>query len=624
MKKYILFLFIFVFFVNNSFSQKKGFKATGTNYDLVYYRLELDVDPAVRYVDGAVTIYFKTIENSVTQVQFDLEDALTVDNIEFHSSNLSFTHNSSQIIATLPSALANNHLDSLTINYHGTPPSGGGFGAFIIDTHGNGNTPVMWTLSEPYGAKEWFPCKQTLTDKADSVDVVITNPDTYKAASNGLLVSETTSAGKRTSYWKHRRAIATYLIAFAVTNYSIYSDYVPLDAGGQVEVLNYVYPEDLSYAQTSTPKTIDIMQLYNNLFIPYPYKEEKYGHAQFGWGGGMEHQTMSFMVNFNFSLIAHELAHQWFGDYITCSSWKNIWINEGFATYAEGLCVENGLTSENWNSWKKSKISSVTSSSGGSVYVDDTTSVNRIFSSRLSYSKGAMVLHMVRKQIGDDNFFNGIKNYLADINLINKFASTENFKEHLEATSGKDLDDFFNDWIYGQGYPIYKITWWQDEDNKGTLTIEQNQSHSSVDFFELKVPIKFNGDGVSKLIHFDNTYDKQEFTYELDFKVNSVAFDPESDLISKNSQVLAIDSFNNREFMLYPLPSHDTITLRFKNSETFSDVAIYNMNGKKVKSFGKTEYKKQFQYDIGSIEKGIYFIKLKGKNKNYKKKFLKI
>ena len=623
-KKVLFFSLLTFLIINYAFSQKKGFKSTGTNYDLVYYRLELDVDPAVRYITGDVTIYFKTIESSVNQVVFDLNNDLTIDNIEFHGSNLTYTHNSDIITATLPSTLSSNHLDSLTINYHGTPPTGGGFGAFIIDTHGSSNTPAMWTLSEPYGAKEWFPCKQTLSDKADSVDIVITHPEAYKAASNGLLISETTAAGKTTAYWKHKRSIATYLIAFAVTNYSIYSDYVPLDGGNNIEVLNYVYPEDLSYAQSSTPKTIKIMQLYNNLFIDYPYKDEKYGHAQFGWGGGMEHQTMSFMNNFGFSLIAHELAHQWFGDYITCSSWKNIWINEGFATYCEGLCVENGLTSDNWESWKQNKVSYITGQTGGSVYVDDTTSVERIFNGRLSYAKGAMVLHMLRKQIGDDNFFNSLKNYLSDNQLINSFASTENLKAHFEAISGENLDEYFNDWIYGEGYPVYKINWWQDEDYKGFINIEQTQSHNSVDFFDLKVPIQFIGNSKDTILFFNNTYSGQEFTFELDFEVNTINFDPKTYLISKNAQILTIDSFKNFDLLLFPLPAHDSINIRFKNSKTFSNVSIYNLNGKKIKSFGKTESKKQFQYDISSLEKGLYFIKLKSKEKNYKKKFLKI
>ncbi|NJO89138.1 MAG: M1 family metallopeptidase [Chloroflexia bacterium] len=316
-------------------------------------------------------------------------------------------------------------------------------------------------------------------DKADSIDLVIIHPTTYKAAGNGKLISENVINGKMHTHWKHRHPITAYLVAFAVTNYSTYSDYVPMDDGDPIEILNYVYPEDLSYAKVNTPATIEIMQLYNRLFITYPYRDEKYGHAQFGWGGGMEHQTMSFMVNFGFGLIAHELAHQWFGDYITCNSWKNIWLNEGFATYCESLTHEFGLSGENWANWKRNEINYITEEPGGSLFVNDTTSENAIFSGRLSYAKGGMVLHMLRGEVGDTAFFRGIRNYLQDEKLANAFASTENLQAHMEGESGKDLDYFFKDWVYGQGYPSYSFYWGQDENGIGTIKITQTQSHSS-------------------------------------------------------------------------------------------------------------------------------------------------
>ena len=196
-------------------------------------------------------------------------------------------------------------------------------------------------------------------DKIDSMDVFITTPLDQLAAGNGKLMSITEIDGKLVHHWRHRHPIVSYLVALAVTNYEAYSDFVYLTNGDSIEILNYVYPENLDQIKDATKSSIDIMTLFNDLVGTYPYADEKYGHAQFGWGGGMEHQTMSFMGSFSFNLQAHEMAHQWFGDKVTCGSWTEIWLNEGFATYLTGLTYENFSTDEYWPLWKSSTRNSI-------------------------------------------------------------------------------------------------------------------------------------------------------------------------------------------------------------------------------------------------------------------------
>lgn len=596
-------------------------KSTGSNYDLIYHSLQFEVDPAVYYIKGKVTTYFEMKETGAS-VSFDLADELTVDSVLYHSQKITFSHSGDALTANFPGTISVGQPDSVTIFYQGEPPSSGGFGAFEQDNH-NG-APIIWTLSEPYGSKDWWPCKHELYDKADSMDMIIVHPTDYKAAGNGKLISENLVDGKIHTHWKHRHPITAYLVAFAVTNYETYSDYVPMDEGDPIEVLNYVYPEDLAYAQANTPATIEIMQLFNELFITYPYRDEKYGHAQFGWGGGMEHQTMSFMGSFGFDLIAHELAHQWFGDYITCNSWKNIWLNEGFATYCESLTHEHGLSGKNWANWKKEEISYITSQPGGSLFVNDTTSINAIFNGRLSYAKGGMVLHLLRWEVGDTAFFKGVRNYLQDEKLANAFASTENLQEHMEAASGKDLNYFFLDWVYGQGYPIYTFSWGQHEDNNGFLKIEQSQSHNSVDFFELNVPIKFSGEGKDTILVFRNTENNQEYTWQLDFKVDKIYFDPDIWIITKGHNILSIKLPGESEkIILSPNPVVNSLTINTHDSIRFKSVFIHNMSGQKVLDFGQTVYDNRFEFDLSSLKKGFYFIVLESESDKIIKKIVK-
>jgi len=615
-----LFLLSFILFLSIGIeAQNKA--SVGSNYDLKYHYLQFEVDPAVQYINGLVTSYFKATTDNVSQITFDLVDVLSVDSVIYHGQKISSTHADDILSINLPVAIGINTIDSVSVFYQGVPPTGSGFGAFITSSH-NG-TPIMWTLSEPYGAKEWWPCKQVLTDKSDSIDIVIIHPEGYKAAANGVLVSETLKDGKIHTHWKHRHPITAYLIAFAVTNYATYSDYVPW-GNNSIQVLNYVFPESLDYAKASTPATIPIMQLYNQLFITYPYSDEKYGHAQFGWGGGMEHQTMSFMVNFGFDLIAHELAHQWFGDYITCSSWKNIWLNEGFATYCESLTHEHGLSGTNWTSWKKDEISYITQQPGGSLYVADTTSVNNIFNGRLSYAKGGMVLHMLRGEIGDTAFFRGIRSYLNDPKLANAFASTENFQAHMEAESGKDLNYFFQDWVYGQGYPMYTVLWSQGEDNIGYVRISQTTSHSSVSFFELNVPIKFYGEGRDTILIFKNTQNNQEFPWQLDFKVSSIYLDPNADIITKSPVVQSIIQPSSQEkIKLSPNPVKNELFVDMYENTEFKSVVIKNLSGQNVRDLGSTEYKKHFSFDLHNLPGGLYFIILQNDSNHFVKKIIK-
>jgi len=580
------------------------------NYDLKYHRFELNLDPSVAFVSGDVTTYFEAKEN-MSDITFDLSNNMIVSQVEQRGTILSFTQNSDdELVVTLPVIQNMGVLDSLTISYSGNPINSG-LGSFVQETH-NGD-PTIWTLSEPYGAKAWWPCKQDLIDKIDSIDVYITTPqfnptdEEYIAVSNGLEQSQVVNGNEKTTHFKHRYAIPAYLIAISVTNYEVYSHEVS-NNGSPFDIINYVYPESLANAQASTPVTVDIMDLFIDLFEAYPYEDEKYGHAEFGFGGGMEHTTVSFMGGYGRNLIAHELAHQWFGNKITCGSWKDIWLNEGFATYLSGLVYENLDGNATFRSWKQQQINSITSQSGGAVYLSDidTTSINRIFSSRLSYNKGSMVLHMLRKKLGDTNFFQSLQDYLSAPEHAYGYAKTEDFITIVETSTGEDLTEFFSDWLYNQGYPSYTVNWNQSSASEVEIELLQTQSHPSVSFFEAPVPIRLIGTlGEELNLVLDHTSNTQQFTESVGFEIQEVIFNPEFDIISANNQVvLNVDAFETEsELKIFPNPSSVSLHIQKPEALNVDSIRIYNSLGQLVLRSEWTE-----KIDVSSFSEGLFFV----------------
>ena len=523
---------------HSGFFQGKRFVNQNTeSYDLKYHRLEFTVDPAVRFISGAITSYFIPKSNDFDNIQFDLHVNMQVDSVLFHGTSLTWSHHSGQILEIpLNDTIGVGVLDSITVYYQGNPPNTG-FGSYATQKVCGGSYDAMWTLSEPYGAKDWWPCKQSLSDKIDSVDIIITTPAEFTAVTNGLLLSSLHQGSDSVFHYRHTYPIPAYLIAIAVSEYEVYSDSIAVYGGGQLFMQNHLYPCQSATATSINSSTEDIMLLFTELFGPYPYPDEKYGHTQFGWGGGMEHTTNSFMGGFSHFLIAHELAHQWFGDQITCGSWQDIWLNEGFATYLEGMNYEHGIGPNSWPNWLNGKMNHVFSSTSGSVWVNDTTSVSRIFNSRLSYSKGALLLHMLRWTVGDSVFFSALNNYLLDPDLTYGYARTIDLQNHLESESGQDLDEFFDDWFYGQGWPTYGVRWYQDQCEWVRIRLNQSQSHGSVDFFEMAIPVQFNGSSQDSTVVFNHLYSGQRFDVQLPFTVTSVVFDPEIWILGKDTVI---------------------------------------------------------------------------------------
>jgi len=609
---------------------KSAFKKTNLrinpntyNYDVTYHKLEFTVDPAVYYISGKVTTTYTALSNMTTLV-FDLaritdeedsnyDNQIVVSAVRKNNVDLSFTRNDTELIITLPTTQLAGTSATVEIVYAGAP-AGSGFGSFTQDDH-NG-TPVIWTLSEPFGARDWWPSKQDLNDKVNSIDVYITSPNAYVSVANGLQQSKTNNGnGTSTTHFHHGYPIPAYLIAFAVTNYQIYNQQGGLGTAESpyFPIVNYMYPETASANIASLAPTPAIINFYESAFVPYPFRNEKYGHAQFAWGGGMEHTTVSFMTANNSgaysrSLIAHEMAHQWFGDKVTCGSWRDIWLNEGFATYLASMVIEHFDGDAAFIADKTSMISNITSNPAGSIYMTETQAldVNRIFSSRLSYNKGAMVINMLRFKLGDTAFFQGLKNYLNDPLLAYSYALTPDLQRHLEATSGVNLTEFFNDWVYNQGYPVYTITAQNVISGQARITVNQTQSHNSVSYFEMPVPVRLTGSsGQQQDYVLENTTNGQQFLVNVPFTVTGVTFNPKKDIITRNgTATLATSGFDALSGVaLYPNPATSKLTLNVPADVQVNKTVFYNALGQKTK-----ESLSETAWDVSDLANGVYLI----------------
>ncbi|MDZ4757723.1 MAG: M1 family aminopeptidase [Bacteroidota bacterium] len=588
------------------------------NYHVHHYNLNLLLNPDTQYVQGSNAVSLKVLSNA-SSLEIDLSSKLIVDSLFSSKGKEKYIHLADVIYINLASSLPKGSSETITIYYHGRP-SGTGFGSFGIGKNKTGK--MLWTLSQPYGASDWWPCKNTLNDKADSLDVSVTTGKTYNVASNGLLVDSSTQDTFITRHWRHRYTIAAYLVAVAVGQYDIYSNWAHLK-NDSVEILNYVFPESLQSAITNTKDVVSFIELFSKLFIDYPFKKEKYGHAEFGWGGGMEHQTMSFMGKFNWDLEAHELAHQWFGDWVTCGSWQDIWLNEAFATYLNGLTYEFLKTQQDFTNWKAQVSDGVMLLPDGSVLCKDTSNAYKIFDSRLVYSKGAMVLHMLRQTLGDSLFFLACRNHLN--NRGGNYAVTTNFIDECEKTTGKKLDTFFSEWYYGEGFPIFNILWERLPSGELSIDIEQNPSSSTVSFFHIPVELQCKN-GVQfydfKLYPQQN---KEHFTLKPPFDADTIIYNPYYNWLGSATLKNTTNLTGKGEvLLLFPNPAKDKLQIKLLYPNTIKSIYITDNHGKLVMDWSTTGNPSNFyEADISTFSSGEYIITAVNQNgQRFSEKFV--
>jgi aminopeptidase N len=576
----------------------------GSDIDALYYRLGLTLHVSTASLTGQVTVRARVVADSTHAMLLDLSGSMVLDSVRTGDQRLNVTRYLQSFEVQLPRFFHSGEIITVEVFYHGWPVASG-FGSFAFTTVSG--QPWVWSLSQPYGARDWWPCRDHPLDKADSVDIAVTCPSGLRVGSNGKLVSVTNNGdGTSTHTWSERYPIATYLVSIAVSNYAAFSNWYVYSPTDSMEVLNYVLPEHLARAQQQLPKTVEMLGSFSTLFGPYPFLKEKYGHSEFGRGGAMEHQTMTSTTTFEEDVVSHELAHQWFGDLITCATWQDLWLNEGFATYSESLWREARygkaeywqLITERMNSAKNAR---------GTLFKTDTSSVADLFAVTGVYAKGASVLHMLRHVVGDSTFFRILKAYVADERFRYGSATTAGFRSVCESTAGRDLGWFFSEWVYGESYPRYTLRWAAAEAHDSirvTASISQTELTSLPSVFQMPVDLRFSANGLDTTIVVFNSRAEETFEFVLPFIPNQAEIDPDGwilrDVLPANPLLPEMAQLDRN----YPNPFNagTTITMRLPG-RTYAAIRIYDILGRRIATLS-----------AGVEEPGTHTVRWEGKD----------
>jgi aminopeptidase N len=598
------------------------------DYDVTFYFLDLEVEENSTDIAGTVTIRAHSLVNGLEVFAFELIPEMVIESVTVDGASRLFDREGDLVTVSLPAPVPQGGLVSVSVTYAGTPPSGGFFSGVTTGYDSQYDKNVTWTLSEPYAAKDWFPVKMDLYDKADSVWVFLTTSNENIAGSQGLLKAVTAMPGNKLRYeWKSYYPIAYYLISFAVADYQEYNIWAyPQGTADSVFIQNFIYdhPLCLPNNQEGIDNTVAFMELFSDLFGLYPFIDEKYGHCLTELGGGMEHQTMTTIGGFGFGLVAHELGHMWFGDKVTCATWSDIWINEGFATYSDYL-AHSFLTTPYYDSlWLKIRHDQVKAQPGGSVYVpeDELGNVWRIFDGRLSYSKGALLLHMIRFELQDDElFFEVLQTYMEEYG--DSVATGDDFREWLELISGRDFTDFFNQWYYGEGYPLFDITWHEDTENL-YITSTQTTSTPVTTLFKMLVPfyVEFTDGSDTTLLLFQDA-NVNSWTVATGREVERITVDPDQWILHKvNSLVVLVEETDDPlHFTLGPNPADDYVKVFVTNpSAKVFELNISDMTGRSV--LKKSLQGETVTVALSTIPAGVYVASLSNGSGKYIRKFV--
>ena len=593
-------------------------------YDIKFVHLNLNCERTNKFISGNVKTVATVTLASLDTFMTILHQNHSVDSVRFNGALLPSVRKDSAVKVNIPSPLIVGSTFTVIVYYKGTAPTGGSAigSGYSFGTSTSWGNQASWSLSEAVAAYHWWPCKQILTDKIDSSWVFVTTDSTNKVGSNGKLQNVVIVGNKKRYEWKSRTPINYYLISVATAKYKEYNLYAKPQylLNDSILIQNYIYDNAINNTLFNTQKTQlnkmpQVMNFLCNIYGMYPFYKEKYGHCMAPFGGGMEHQTMTSLGFFDYYIDAHELGHQWWGDNVTCKSWGDIWINEGFASYTEHL-VAQYLDPTNFLTNLNSAHNNVMSAAGGKVYVtaQDTMNSNIIFDSRLTYDKGGAIVRTLQFLTNNDSvWFNTLRGF--QNTYKNSTASATDFKNYYQTQTGINAAQFFNQWFFGQGYPSFKVAY-SSSANICAITSTQTTSFpASVPLFITPMEYKISRTGFAdttvRVMHSNAV---ENYTFNLTGNVTNVVVDPNNWVINKviSTTNLSIGIRENEFTSLKMGPNPTKGVFVISNDQNLEgSIKLFDIAGKNL-LIKKLE--KETSLDLTNYSNGIYILKLIDEN----------
>lgn len=509
------------------FSTADLFEENKREIDIINYNIDIELFPSKEKIIATTKVKGVIKSKNKKQIELDFYDNFNIQSVQLNGNAADYYFKENQLV------IENKEIKSdtfeVSVSYEGTPRNLG-FGSFAF-TEWNDNIMVS-TLNEPVFASTWFPCNDTPSDKA-LLNISITADSEMVSVSNGKLIS-VEKEGEKTKYnWVTVYPIATYLISIYSAPYQSFNQQYISSLSDTMNINYYVLPDKLEDAEFAFDDHPSYLKVLSDLYGEYPFIKEKYGAAQITWSqGAMESQTITGIgtnfiskAKFFSSMMLHEVAHSWWGNSVTPKSWKDIWLNEGFATYSEALY------------WEKTKGKSALISTMESFRVENDLETlyapNMNIFSKMIYNKGAWVLHMLRREFGDTLFLKTLRNYYQEFKYGN--ADTYDFKKVCEKTSGKDLKKFFDQWVFaGKGKIEIDYKWdiKNSENNKKELSISLAQTQDGYKYYNFPIDILIKENNGNEFIstHYITTKDTV-VSVDIPDDFSSFEFDPENWLL---------------------------------------------------------------------------------------------